>query len=176
MGLIEIIEKSLNLLISAGANCLPAPIPSEMATGQSQDDWNFWLPVASKVTKQELEALEAELGVVLSNQYKQLLQHKHFMELQISNVGFFSHPCMEWQASIKGEVFNGWPYELLLGRGFLPFATYSDWGLWCFATHEPNAEGEYPVYLWDHDRPKTFQFVSATLESALQAEVAKACT
>lgn len=87
------------------------------------------------------------------------------------DVGFFAHPSTGWQNSIKKQIFNGWPYEQLFGKGYLPFADYSDWGLWCFATQEKNDDGEYPVYLWDHELPDTFDFVSATLHSALVAEI-----
>lgn len=171
MTLLEIVNQFLDRWVSEGINCLPKPIPDDMATGQKQDDWNFWVPIDSTVTLADLSQLEQEIGVPLSPQYKSLLQHKHFMELQVLDVGFFAHPSTGWQNSIKKQIFNGWPYEQLFGKGYLPFADYSDWGLWCFATQEKNDDGEYPVYLWDHELPDTFDFVSATLHSALVAEI-----
>ncbi|MFT3777907.1 MAG: SMI1/KNR4 family protein [Ottowia sp.] len=176
MTLLEIVDKFLDRSVSEGINCLPMPIPADMATGQVQDDWNYWIPIDSKVTDSKLKQLETEIGLILSPQYKSILQHRHFMSLQIQNVGFFKHPSVGWQESLKKEIFHGGPYELLLGKGFLPFADYSDWGLWCFSIKEQDSQGEYSVYLWDHDQPDKLEFVSGSLHSALIAELSSGRT
>jgi hypothetical protein len=56
-------------------------------------------------------------------------------------------------------------------KGYLPFANYSDWGLWCFSLNERNEQNECPVYLWDHERPDDFEFVADNLEAALKKEL-----
>lgn len=174
MHLRAIIDRSLERWVAEHLNYLPMAIPPDMATGQMQDDWSCWLPIDSSVTPEELALLEQELQVAFPPQYRSLLQHKHFMELHVGEVGFFSHPSTGWQDSIKKHVLKGWPREWLLDKGFLPFAEYSDWGLWCFSTREVDPFGEYAVYLWDHDRPEKFQRVASTLESALSYEASRA--
>jgi hypothetical protein len=170
VGLLEIIDHSLDRWVREKLNCLPQPIPQDMATGEKEDDWRYWVPIRSAVSSPQLAELEQELGVRFSPQYRLLLQHKHFMELHVGEVGFFQHPSTGWQAILKAQIFDGWPHELLLGKGFFPFAEYSDWGLWCFSVREEASSGEYPVYLWDHDRPDEFKFVAATLEDGLRHE------
>jgi hypothetical protein len=174
MKLLAIVDEFLERWIAEELNCLPVPVPPDMATGRKQDDWSYWVPVKSSVTPAELSLFEQELGVQFSPQYKSLLKHKHFLELQIEDVGFFAHPSTGWQDSIRKHVLDGWPREWLLDKGFLPFAEYSDWGLWCFSIREIDSRGEYAVYLWDHDRPDQFQRVASTLESALGNEVPRA--
>jgi hypothetical protein len=87
-------------------------------------------------------------------------------------VSLFSHPAGTWKVSITKAVFGGCPKELLIEKGYLPFADYSDWGLLCFCVRKPNSEGEYPIYRWDHEQPEKFEFFAPDLRSALEREAA----
>jgi hypothetical protein len=151
-------------------NCLPGKIPEPMRTGETQDDWSYWRALASTVSEDDITDMERVLRVRLSPQYKELLRHKHFMEVQIGEVSIFAHPIGTWKRSITDGVFSGYPKELLIEKGYLPFAKYSDWGLLCFHITEPNADGEYPVYRWDHERSEEFQYFAPDLRSALERE------
>lgn len=173
MSVLEIIDASLDRWLAGGLNSIPMPVPADMATGEADDDWRFWKPVRSSVSSAELEQLECDLGVKFSPQYRSVLQHKHFMELHIGEVELFMHPSVGWQEVLKKEVLRGWPRKYLVDKGLLPFASFCDWGMWCFATGEADSTGEYPVYLWDHDSPDAFQFVALSLETALIAERVK---
>lgn len=166
----QFIDDSLANWESKKLNCLPGKIPDAMRTGETQDDWSYWRALASTVSEDDINDMERVLHVRLSPQYKELLQHKHFMEVQIGEVSIFAHPIETWKTSITDAVFGGYPKELLIEKGYLPFANYSDWGLLCFHIIEHNADGEYPVYRWDHERSEVFEYFAPDLRSALERE------
>jgi hypothetical protein len=174
--LLHLVDTALDSWVAEGANFIPGVVPAEMSGGQSRDGWHSWIPVDSRVTDSQLAELAADLGVSLPRQYQEILRHRHFLDLYIGRVSFVSHPSVGWQDAIKRAVLGGWPRELLLDKGFLPFADYSDWGQWCFSIREISLEGAQPIYLWDHDRPHLHEYVAATLEEALQKEVQSART
>ena len=151
-------------------NCHPGHIPANMRTGETQDEWTFWTAIPSTVTDADIAGLDDEWAIKISPQYREVLQHRHFIELQIGEVSLFPHPSDGWMEAIRKRVFGGYPKELLIERGFLPFADFSDWGLWCFGLNEPNEAGEHPIYLWDHDRPEEFQRVADDLASGLKEQ------
>ena len=65
-------------------------------------------------------------------------------------------------------IFDGWPKDWLLDKGRLPFANWEDWGLLCFDVSKGLVDGEYPVILWDHDRPEEVKPMSDNFKSLLQ--------
>jgi hypothetical protein len=113
------------------------------------------------------------LGFKLPAELVQLLKHKHFVELHVGNVEIFSMPSSGWQFSISQGICDSWPSTYLIEKGFLPFAIYGDWGLWCFSLNEKNEEGIYPIYLWGHDDSERFQYVSPSIRVALNEEFEK---
>lgn len=97
-----IIDRTLTFWIENEVNKLPCDIEAEMlAPVQTDDEWKTWLPVKSTVTDTELEIFEAETGFVFPEDFKIFLKHKHFYELQISEVSFCSHPINLWRASLR---------------------------------------------------------------------------
>lgn len=151
-----IIDIHLKRLEDAGLNKLPAAIEAEMADPDQDrnEECQIWHPIPSKVTDPELEELEQEVGHKLPGDYKTFLRHKHFYELQISEVSFFSHPVNTWRAKQIDNIFHGYPREYLIDRGLLPFANWSDWGMLCFDTNRNTDDHNYPVVLWDHEAPE----------------------
>ena len=166
----RLIDESLADWEARKLNCLPVDVPESMQTGETEDDWKFWRAIDSTVTEEDLEEIEELLGVKPSPQYRELLQHKPFMEVQIGEASIFPHPEGTWKASISEAVFGGYPKELLIEKGYLPFANYSDWGLLCFGIASPESNGEYPVFRWDHERPEEFEMFASDLRSALERE------
>jgi len=166
----QLIDESLADWESQKLNCRPGEIPEAMQTGEFQDDWKYWRAVVSTVTDQDILDMEGLLGMHLSPQYQELLRHKHFIGLQIGEVSIFSHPIGTWKTRIKNAVFGGYPKEYLIEKGYLPFADYSDWGLLCFRVSEQNADREYPIYRWDHERPEEFEYFAPDLRTALERE------
>ena len=150
----EIVDRTLSFWIENEINQLPCDIEEEMlAPDQPDEEWKFWLPVKSTVTDAELQELEEETGFVFPEDFKTFLKHKHFYELQISEVSFCPHPVNTWRASLREMMFDTYPGEFFLDKGYVPFAFYSDWGMLCFDTHNHNA-----VVRWDHEDTGTFEY------------------
>ena len=133
-------------------------------------------PLKSYVTDSEIEALEIKLGATLPSSFKALLKHKHYIELHFGDISLISHVPQNWNRAILQAVFDGWPKEHLIEKGYLPFAEYSDWGLLCFDLNKEEGNGEYPVILWDHETTEKYKPFASDLESALLKELTKKTT
>ncbi|MCP4271532.1 MAG: SMI1/KNR4 family protein [Gammaproteobacteria bacterium] len=142
-----------------------------MRTGKTSDDWIEWKPINSTISDGDIKEFENNMGFNLPTELVQILKHRHFVELHVGNVELFSMPSSGWQFSISQGIYDSWPSEFLIEKGYLPFAIYSDWGLWCFNLNEKSEDGVYPIYLWDHEDAEQFQYVSQTLKVALNIEL-----
>ncbi|ATL49310.1 SMI1/KNR4 family protein [Chitinophaga caeni] len=158
----KVIDTYLQECIDAGINNHPGEIEIEMkAPNQDpKEEWRMWLPIDSKVTDTEIESFEVQLGHKLPADYKVFLKHKHFYDLYISEATFCKHPVNKWRDHLKKMIFKGWPLEYLFDKGYIHFADWSDWGALCFDTNRNFANNDYPIILWDHDRPLEIQDVS----------------
>lgn len=149
----NIIDTQLKWCLDKKLNMLPMHIEPEMAdpSQDKSEDWKTWFPISSKVTDEEIEGFEKQIGIGLPKDYKTFLKHKHFYDLYILEVSFCAHPVNIWRAKQVDKIFNGWPTEFLIDRGYLPFADWSDWGLLCFDTNDKKQDNNYPIVLWDHE-------------------------
>ncbi|WPP49649.1 SMI1/KNR4 family protein [Catalinimonas niigatensis] len=165
----KIIDKYLNRLISIELNKLPQDIEPEMSDpNQDQnEEWIIWFPVPSKVKDEEIIEFESRLGYRLPESYKRFLKFKHFYELQISECSFCEHPVNTWRYSLSEMVFDGYPRELLIDKGRIPFANWSDWGLLCFDTTKEFENQDYPIVLWDHEISDEFEPRYSDFESMI---------
>lgn len=150
---LAIVDKHLADWIDKGLNFSMKNIEPEMADPNqgSADEWKRWVPIQSKVTDVELDKLEKAIGYPLPESYRTFLKHKHFYELHIGEASFCSHVVNELQSSLTDLVFNSYPREFLIDKGYIPFADWSDWGMLCFDTHSSVDGYEYAVVLWDHE-------------------------
>jgi hypothetical protein len=146
----QIIDTCLQKWIDAGLNKLPMDIDPEMAGEKDKEGWTTWFPIDSKVTDAEIEDFEEQIGYSFPADYKRLLKHKHFYELNISEASF-THPANTWRRAHVGLIYEGYPREFLIDKGYLPFAGWSDWGVLCFDTNAEDASPNYPIVLWDHE-------------------------
>ena len=155
----QIIDEYLKELTDLQLNKLPTKIVTEMAdpNQDENEEWRIWNPVKSQVTDIEIEEFESRLGHKLPKSYIKFLKYKHFYELQISECSFCEHPLGIWRASLSEMIFNEYPRELLLDKGKIPFANWSDWGLLCFDTNNKHTNNEYPIVLWDHEMFDEFE-------------------
>ena len=149
----SIIDTYLKKWVEIELNKLPIYIEPEMAdpNQDKKEEWRIWFPIDSKVTDSEIAEFESRLGHKLPIDYKTFLKHKHFYELQISEVSFCKHPINTWRAKQTEMIFDGYPTEFLIEKGYVPFAVWSDWGLLCFDTNRNNEDNNYPIVLWDHE-------------------------
>lgn len=155
----QIVDENLQKLIDLEINALPINIAPEMLSDKKSmdEDWKFWLPINSQVTNTEIEEWEERIGYKLPEDYKTFLRYKHFYELVISEASFFTHPINTWRARYSEVVFAQYSKEFLLDKGYIPFASWSDWGYLCFDTNVNSADNNYPIVLWDHEDVESFE-------------------
>jgi hypothetical protein len=152
---LNIVDKHLDAWITKGLNKLPIKSIQPEMSAPSEDptvEWKTWLPIDSKVTDAELDEIETAIGYKLSDSYRKFLKHKHFYNLHIGEASFCRHAVNEWRSSQMANIFDSWPREFLIDKGYLPFADWSDWGMLCFDTSQRNNNNEYPIVQWDHER------------------------
>ncbi|HEV8512419.1 MAG TPA: SMI1/KNR4 family protein, partial [Cyclobacteriaceae bacterium] len=130
----SIIDTYLKKRVDIELNKLPIQIEIEMSDPNQDktEEWRIWHPIDSKVTDSEIEEIQDRIGHKLPDDYKTFLKHKHFYELHISQVSFCRHPVNTWRAQLTKMIFEGYPTEYLIEKGYIPFADWSDWGLLCF--------------------------------------------
>lgn len=150
-----IIDSYLQEWVDSKLNKLPIQIDAEMAdpNQNEKEEWRFWFPIKSKITDNEIEEFEIQLGYKLPQEYKVFLKFKHFYELNIAGVSFCRHSVHSWRKDQVEMIFDGYPTEFLIEKGYIPFADYSDWGLLCFDANRNKEDHNYPVVLWDHEIP-----------------------
>ncbi len=148
-----IVDKHLDRAVEEGMNMLAGDIAKEMlAPGKPKyADTKNWLAIPSTVTDEEITNLEAKLGYALPEDYKTFLKYKHFYELYIFEAQFCKHPIHTWWEELEDMVFDGYPKEDLYDKGWIPFATWSDWGMLCFDVNKNDGTNNYPIVLWDHE-------------------------
>lgn len=153
--IIDIVDVYLKRRIDGGVNKSRGIIEQEMLDPLAINDgeWKTWLPVESRVTDKEIAELEAAIGHKLPADYISFLKYKHFHELYIGEARMCRHPINTWQTSLQKMIFNNYPRQFLIDKGFVPFADMSDWGLLCFDTNRGYLTASYPIVLWDHESP-----------------------
>lgn len=133
----------------------PGEIPAEMLddTIKPNNDWKGWKPTKSIIEDSDLEKLEAKIGYKLPQSYKIFLKYKHFYELRIPDhaVSFPSHLPDKNLSSLLEYVFEYMDPDQLIGKGYIYFADFCDYGLLCFDTNEKVEKEEYPIVYIDHE-------------------------
>ena len=166
----EIVDKYLNRQIEIGLNQAPIKVEEEMED-RNQDrseEWRIWYPIPSKVTDEELNDFEENIGYKFPESYRKFLKYKHFYELNISEYSFCKHPVNVWKVYLNDMIYEN-PPEFLIEEGRIPFADWSDWGLLCFDTTVECENNNYPIVLWDHEREDEFEFKYSDFEGVLNA-------
>lgn len=170
------VEKYFSFVLNQGVNWSPEHlVPPDMRLGEVdvEEQLVAWKPIPSTVAAGDIAKVEHALSARLSPQFVDLLSYKHFMELHLGDMWFFAHPSRGWEDVLTDHVFRGHPRELLVDKGFLPFAAWADWGLYCFSLGERNSDGEYAVYQWDHDDPHKFSAVGDSFNDAVVAAMSR---
>ena len=173
MNIASLIDRHLEKWMEIGANFHPGIIPLDMTILKNNDGWTQWKPIPSTVTDEQLNEIQNTIGATFPKQFVTLLKHRHFIELQIGEISLASHPSDFWRLSLSNMAFDTWPKEWLIDKGYMPFATYSDWGMWCFGINQLSPNGECPVYQWDHEIHDKFDLVGQDLLSSLMLEISK---
>lgn len=166
----DIIDTYLQKLVDSDINSLPGKIEPEMRPSghDDQKEWQKWIPIPSRVIDEEITEFEGRIGHKLPSDYIRFLKHKHFYELAIAEATFCSHPVNTWRASLTEMVYNGYPREFLIDKGYIPFANWSDWGYLCFDTNRNFLSADYPIVLWDHETADQVDDFSSDFKTLLK--------
>jgi hypothetical protein len=156
----NLIDSHLKKWVDNGLNQIQDNVELEMAdpNQDKNEEGNIWFPINSKVTNAEIEEFENRIGHKFPDDYKFFLKHKHFYELIISQATFCSHQVNTWKESFSEMIFNTYPVDFI-GKGYIPFIIWSDWGLLCFDTNRNKEDNNYPIVVWDHEMTDEFQEV-----------------
>ncbi|MCI1188002.1 SMI1/KNR4 family protein [Hymenobacter sp. DH14] len=151
--MLEIVDSCLQWMVNHRLNNIPLPVHPAMAAWHpspyADDGYESWIPIASTVTNQQLNDLEASINYALPADYRCFLQHKHFYELLLGDAEFFPHPIGEWQQILLRQVLTNWPLACQQ-MGLIPFASWGGAGdLLCFSANSMSPD--YPVVLWNHE-------------------------
>jgi len=146
----EIVDSYLQKWIDAGLNMQPGEIEKEMAGPKNGDGWTTWYPIHSQVTDSVIDDFEEQIGYRFPTDYRQFLLYKHFYELNIFAASF-THAANTWRRAHVELIFESYPREFMIDKGYLPIASWSDWGMLCFDTNTGDGSTDYPVVLWDHE-------------------------
>ena len=148
----ELIDRLLTAWYQLSAPRIEPDPPEDMRVGEVDDNgWWEWRLVESTVTTADLDDLEDELGLTLPPFYRAFLLSRACLGLEFGDFGVYSLPSLPTTdplAKVEDLLFS----DLRPEAGYLQFGSARGCGdLLCFDTHSPDAEGDYPVVVIDHE-------------------------
>ena len=133
----------------------PGHLPEEMIDPsiETSNDWKGWKPIKSIINDDDLNQLEHKIGHQLPESYRAFLKYKHFIDLKIPDhsVEFPKHLPDKQVNFLLKLVFKHMVPELIIGKGYIYFADFQDYGLLCFNTNVKKENNEYPIVYIDHE-------------------------
>lgn len=152
----------------------PAEIPEEMQDNsiKKSDDWGGWRPIKSQIQDTEIGQLESEIGFPLPHSYREFLKFKHFFSLVIPDraVVFSGVLPNERLSFLKENIFEMMIPEEIIGRGYIYFADFEDYGLLCFNANEKVENNEYPVVFMDHENLEEVHLYANNFRELMEAD------
>lgn len=111
----------------------------------------FWNAIPSTITQNEVEKLESYFKHQLPQTYKDFLQHRHFLELDLGehSIGFFKSLPQTFVNDTIEKIESDYPG--LVERNYLPIADLSDFGVVCFDANEMSDNNNYPIVGLSHE-------------------------
>lgn len=149
-------------------------IPADMrdTTADASRDSHAWKPIDSTITDDDLNRFERAIKFKLPASYKAFLQHKHFVEMELEDLSV-SFPAFlpdKDLGFLREMVFDMSGPDLLLGKGYIYFADFEDFGFLCFDTNQKRESNEYPIVFIDHETPETAHFYAENFIELLTSD------
>jgi hypothetical protein len=138
-----------------GFHFIPELIPEDMKDNTQPPRFEGsqrWKVIPSTVTDKQIQEYEKQLCLRLPDSYKFFVKYKNFIEMSLGEyqVVFFKNLSTDWMETLLEQ--SQYYREHLEGRGLIPFADYSDYGVVCFDSNASTGDGlEYPVVWLDHE-------------------------
>lgn len=168
----SVIDKAIDFNISIGSLQEPIDIvPDEMIREKhpKYDEIVFWNPIQANISQADFLEYENKIGFPLPDTYKDFLSYKYFISLNFGHeAGFFRHTST-W-ASDYYKIIERYGNEKLLEKGLIPFADYTDQGLFCFDTNNVAFDNEYIIVTYDREFEKQDHEHSSFIEFIAELE------
>lgn len=151
----KVIDKYFDFMDEIGGmSNIDSMIPNCMVDHTKESELGsklYWKAIKSTVSESEIQELEDYFNHKLPKSYKEFLQHRHFIELELGSYGvrFFKNLPRTFVEDMKEEIENY--YWNLIERNYLPFAALSDYGVLCFDANVTKPNNEYPIITFDHE-------------------------
>lgn len=156
------------------AMMVPGEIPPAMLDHiiKPDADWRGWKPIDSIITDEDIQRFEAKIGLGLPASYKAFLKHKHFFHLYLPDgaVNLFEHLPDHDLKALEYQVFQCHEPEFIIGRKYIYFADFHDYGLLCFDANEPAPDNEYKIVWLDHEDLEPVIPYSSGFQELLEAD------
>lgn len=176
--LYKIIDKSLlEMSKSDVLMMVPGQIP-ELMLDDTRDElsgWTGWKSIPSTITDLNIEKFELEIGKALPQSYKLFLKYKHFMNLNIPDkmIHFPGIVLGEELSFLKENISNILEPELIIGKGYIYFADFEDFGMLCFNTNVKAKNNEYPIVYIDNDNLEEIHLYADNFKALLEGDSEK---
>lgn len=133
----------------------PGKIPQEMydESKSPNNDWKGWKPITSIIQNEHIDKFEERIGFPFPESYRHYLKYKHFFSLHLQNklIRLPSHlPDVEL-SELSRMTFDLWDPDQVIGKGYIYFADYEDYGLLCFDANCNREGNEFPIIYLDHE-------------------------
>src|SRR5688572_12449893 len=134
---------------------VPGKVPAEMLDPSmpATDDWKGWKPIDSIITDEDINKFENKVGIGLPKSYRGFLKYKHFYALRIPDraVNLPAHLPDKTLPALNEFVFDYNEPDLIIGRRYINFADFQDYGHLCFDANQPAPDNEYKVVYINHE-------------------------
>ena len=113
-------------------------VPADMVDGpEDEEGWIPWKLVDSKLTNNDIQILENEIGYKLPKLFKDLLCYKHYLELDFQSITFLPFPSDDGCSIIRSWLIDKSEQYGILKYGYAIFGTHSDdESYYCFSLKE----------------------------------------
>ena len=120
---------------------------------EPEEDLTGWKPVEAIINDRDLDVLEGIIGFKLPLSYRAFLMYKHWFDLKIPDlaVTFPDHLPDKHVLFLQAYVHDYMLPEFVIGKGYIYFADFEDYGMLCFDTRREVENYEYPVIFMHHE-------------------------
>ena len=171
----EAIDKSLDDMSKEKyLMMMPGHIPKDMLDSSipPSDDWRGWKPIESIITDEDINIFEQKIGHRLPLSYRHYLKYKHFFALRLPDISVNLHKHLPDKSLtyLQEQIFDMMDPEMLIGRNYIYFADFHDYGLLCFDANEPREDNEYKIVFIDHENLEAVHEYANSFKELLEAD------
>ncbi|MBD0400586.1 SMI1/KNR4 family protein [Flammeovirga sp. EKP202] len=153
---------------------IPDDIPDEMLDKsiEPSEGYQGWKPINSIIDDNDLDKVESKIGHKLPQSYREFLKYKHWFGLRIPDhaVNFPDHKPDKELSFLSEKVFEYMEPELIIGKGYIYFADFEDYGILCFDTNHEKENDEYRIVYINHEDLDDIHLYANSFTELLEAD------